>query len=116
MSVCRRGLWVLGILALLFAPAKWAEADHDDRTLGAAVLAPSFSSAELPRVENLRADDAVPDARGRSAPQPVSVLLLIGFLAVTAVLVQRRPALVDRDSVLAAPWRWRGPPLPSRLT
>jgi hypothetical protein len=106
---------VLGILALLFAPAKWAEADHDDRTLGAAVLAPSFSSAELPRVENLRADDPLPDARGRSAPQPVS-FLLIGFVAVTAVLVQRRPALVDRDSVLAAPWRWRGPPLPSRLT
>ena len=116
MSVCRRGLWVLGILALLFAPAKWAEADHDDRTLGAAVLAPSFSSAELPRVDNLRADDSLPETRGRSAPQPVSVFLLIGFVAVTAVVVLRRPALVDRDSVLAAPWRWRGPPLLSRLT
>lgn len=116
MSVCRRGLWVLGILALLFAPAKWAEADHDDRTLGAAVLAPSFSSAELPRVENLRADDPLPDARGRSAPQPVQVLLLIGLVAGIADLLRRRPALEDRDSVLAAPWRWRGPPLPSRLT
>jgi uncharacterized protein (TIGR03382 family) len=118
VSVVRRGLWVLGILALLFAPARWAEAGHDGRdalTIGASVLAPTFSSAELPRVEHVHGDDAHPDTRGQSA-EPTTAFLVVALVAVAAGLARRHSAVVDRDSVLAAPWRWRGPPLPFQLT
>jgi hypothetical protein len=119
VSACRRGLWVLGILTLLFAPARWAESgpDGDDgRTIGAAALAPSFSSSELPRVEPVHAADPRPDDAGRTAPQPTPVLLLVGVGAVATGLLRRRSPVVDRASVLAAAWRWRGPPLLLPLT
>lgn len=95
MARAKGWLLALGLLALLFAPGALAAAQHDD--LGAAALAPTFSSDEL-----TRAPSPLP-----ALPPPAPLLALAAGLVVFLVVV----APVDLPRPLPATTvRRRGPP------
>jgi hypothetical protein len=97
MARVRRWLVALGLVALVFAPGALASGGHDD--VGAAALAPTFSSGELARAPSPTPLPALPV----TAP-------LVALVAGLVVLVALRPddlALLPRPTT---PVGRRGPP------
>lgn len=114
MTARRRWLWVVGLLALVFAPAQRAAADDHHASLGAAILAPTLSSAELPRVDDGRVE-VRPDLPAR-VPWPTPVVG-VAVLLLMAALTCERPATRSPNPIhLTGESRWRGPPTFLRLT
>jgi hypothetical protein len=106
-----RGLWILGLWALLFAPAASITGDGGGQALSAAVLAPTLSAAELPVLEHRdEADPAAEDQRPERLTAVVAVWLA-WLAAVTMVMAQRHASAVPRRPRLHLSWRWRPPPL-----
>jgi hypothetical protein len=104
-----RLIWVVALLALLFGPARLAdEGDHADaKSLSAAALAPTVSSADVARsgpVEE-RAEDVARSRPASSPPISAPAAALLA-LALATPLVQEAPRAGYRLG-----WRRRGPPL-----
>jgi hypothetical protein len=97
MARVKRWLVALGLLALLFAPGALVTGGHGD--VGAAALAPTFSSGELARAPSPTPLPALP------ATTPLLVLVA-GFV----VLVALRPVDVALRPLPTTPVGRRGPP------
>jgi hypothetical protein len=105
MPVARRLVWVLALLALVFAPARLDARESDARTVSAASLAPTLSAADTaptnPSPVARETDAGAADLR----PHP-----LLGWALAALVLVALAPDLRPRPAALMVRWRRRGPP------
>ena len=97
MARVRHWLAAIGLLALLFAPGALAAGGHDD--VGAASLAPTFTSGELARAPSPTPLPALP------VTAPV-VVLVAGFVVLVAV----RPDDLALLPLPTTPVGRRGPP------